>query len=556
MSHETPEQTVIAMPGKRIKSKTGTKLTIIIPTPRCIADCHAHIENGACAPLPLLWDKSWLIRGQTRKQIDDSSTKGIKGTLFSLLKGDAGPVQVLSTFNIGQRAITDNKQAFAPDTLIGKSKIYSPKSFNLPGRDFYSFLVIQMMDMEYGHIAGYGGQTIYHEDESPWYYYERQSGVVEESKGKKILLPGENQKTFQKFNQQLRETTDAAKTNPLRLFPMYFYAPQRWNASKVVQFDSIKIRGAWDYPFSQIATIKNKGIFLGFKMYTPLGSQPLDPRLPYLHDKSQDGDCFYAKCERDGIPIMAHCSAGGMTTHELRYFMEHDSGKIPYSERSVSSGSDSFAADATNHSDNTDEMVIKYFYDNYVHPKAWRKVLEKFPKLKLCLAHFGGDEFRKGLKSTWVSEIIALTKEYQNVYTDISCWDMDNNKEVFSELMINSEYSHLHNKLLFGTDWYMTLVALGGKNYKSFCEDAWVAFNELPGGEKLWIKCTFVNPFDFYGFYELDSGTNIMKLDNIVGALNREICNKDELEKNQDHFKRLKKVYDKLVDERKNESGT
>lgn len=555
MTQTTPEQTVIAMPGKGIKSKTGTKLTIVNPLPRCIADCHAHIENGACAPLPLLWDKSWLIRGQTRKQIDDSSTKGIKGTLFSLLKGDAGPVQVLSTFNIGGRAINDNENAFAPDTIIGKSELYALKSLNLPGRDFYSFLVIQMMDMEYGHIAGYDGQTIYHEDESPWYYYERQSGVMKESEGKKVLLPGENQKTFQKFEKQLLETINAAKANPLRLFPMYFYAPQRWNAPKTTKYDSKKIRGSWDYPFSQIVTIRNKGIFLGFKMYNPLGSQPLDPRLPYLHDKSLEGDCFYARCERDGIPIMAHCSAGGMTTHELRYFMENASGRSGY-DKTVDSGSDSFAADAVKVTENTEEMAIHYFYDNYVHPKTWRKVLEKYPKLKLCLAHFGGDEFRKGLKSTWVSEIIALTKEFQNVYTDISCWDMDNNKDVFSELMINREYSHLHDKLLFGTDWYMTLVALGGKNYRSFCEDAWEAFNELPGGEKLWIKCTFVNPFDFYGFYESDPGTNIMKLDNIVRALNEKKCNTNELEKNHDHFKRLKKVYDKLVNERKNESGT
>jgi hypothetical protein len=58
MTYELPKQTVIAMPGRSIQSKSGISLTIIIPTPTCIVDGHSHIENGACAPLPLLWDKS------------------------------------------------------------------------------------------------------------------------------------------------------------------------------------------------------------------------------------------------------------------------------------------------------------------------------------------------------------------------------------------------------------------------------------------------------------------------------------------------------------------
>ena len=113
LQNEMPKQSIITMPDCSILSKSGISLKIIIPSPKCIVDGHSHIENGACAPLPLLWDKSWLIRGKTRKRIDDSSTKGILGTLFSILKGEAGPVQVMSTFDIGNRAVNDNGKAFA-----------------------------------------------------------------------------------------------------------------------------------------------------------------------------------------------------------------------------------------------------------------------------------------------------------------------------------------------------------------------------------------------------------------------------------------------------------
>ncbi len=556
MPYEMPNETIIARPGRSIQTKSGISLIINIPTPSCIMDGHAHMENGACAPLPLLWDKSWLIRGKTRKQIDDDSTKGLFGTVFKMLKGEAGPVQVMSSFDIGNRAVHDNENAFAADTLIGKSKLYGSQQAESKIRDFYSFLIILMMDMEYAHIAGLYGQTIYHDDEPVWYYYERQSGVVDENKGKKILLPGENQLTFAMWRKQLRETIEAAKVNPLKILPMYFYAPQRWNKSKKMTFDDKKFTGPWDYPFSQIATVKNQGVFPGFKMYNPLGSQPLDPRLPYLHDKALEGDCFYARCEREGIPIMAHCSPGGMTTHELKFFMEHDSGRSNYQNQPHYSVQNSNApADATTVSLDNEEMAIRHFYDNYVHPKAWRKVLEKYPKLKLCLAHFGGDEFKKGLKSSWVTEILALTEEYVNVYTDFSCWDMDDCKEHLQELLTSVRYSCIREKLLFGTDWYMTLVALGGKSYKSFCEDAWEAFMEIPDGEKLWVNCTFLNPFTFYGIFEKDPQTGVNKLENIAAALDAAKCKRTKLQENLAFFKRLEKQYDKHVEERKKAKG-
>lgn len=257
------------------------------------------------------------------------------------------------------------------------------------------------------------------------------------------MLPGENQKTFSKWKNQYLQTIAAIKTNPLRLIGMYNYEPRRWNYSKTTVLEGNLQKGPWDYPFNEVSTKTNKGLFIGFKVYPSLGYMPLDEHLPYLHDKAKDGDCFYGRCEREGIPILSHCSPGGMTTHELRFYLEYNLVKPTHSAQNLYNPSSSAPADATYVDNNDWDMSKKasgWFYENYVHPRAWRKVLQKFPKLKLNLAHFGGEEFPKGTDSEWVIEIINLTKEYPNVYTDFSCWDLDKSKETFASLLADKQY--------------------------------------------------------------------------------------------------------------------
>jgi predicted TIM-barrel fold metal-dependent hydrolase len=528
MPNDPSKQTVSIKPGQNVNSKTGEHLTVIIQSPRCIADSHAHIENGACAPLPLLWDQSF---------VPDVERKTLNGLAWAF-KNSAGNLQVKSTTEIGNCAVKEIDAAFRPKSDIGKSELYK-------NSDLYSLLVIQMMDMEYAHITGFNGQTIYHDDKTPWYYYERRNGKDPENNGKKVVLPGENQKTFAKWEKQYLQTTDALKLNPLRLIAMYHYEPRRWNYPKSEKLAGNYQKGPWDYPFKEIATSEKPGLFIGFKIYPPLGYKPLDERLPYLHDTQKDADCFYARCEREGIPIMTHCSPGGMMTHEREFYMEHDTGIAPYqyNTRNLSSP---VPTDAARFEVDTEKMASKYFYENYAHPKAWRKVLEKFPRLRLCLAHFGGKEWNKGLNSDWVTEIIALTKEYPNVYTDFSCWDLDEHKELFAQTLLSYQYSHLKDKILFGTDWYMTLLVLGGKSYQKFCEEFYEYFLEIPGGIELWQRFTFTNPFTFYGFFDKDEGAQNDKLDNLVAALKAQKCKIDKLKDNLACFRRIQLEFDRI----------
>jgi hypothetical protein len=524
MPAELQKRTVTITPDtKYVQAKTGESLTVIIKSPTCIVDCHAHIENGSCAPLPLLWAQNWLIRKKQRKEIDEMSTEGITGLLSTLIIGKAGSLQVKATSEIGKQVVTEIDAAFGQKSDIGKSEFYK-------NMDLFTCLVLQMMDMEYAGLEGFSGQTIYHEDKTPWYYYEYQSGKDLEKNRKAIKLPGENQKTFSKWFWQLKETKDAIKANPLRLFAMYHYDPRRWNYPKIAKLEDNFQKGPWDHPFTEIATKINKGLFIGFKMYPPLGYKPLDERLPYLQDRLKDGDCFYARCEREQIPILVHCSLGGMFTHDIKLYMQFD-GREP-----KPSVEDPMPAETAKRLFSPEG----YFWTNYVHPRAWREVLVRFPELKICLAHFGGNEWSRGLDSDWVTEIISLTKEYKNVYTDFSCWNLEKSKDVFADLLSSKQHSHLKEKILFGTDWYMTLLALGGKSYKKFCEEFWEFFNEIPGGMKLWQQFTFINPFTFYGFNSSEI------INNITSKLEELKVKNEALKNNLAAFQRLKDVYDKI----------
>lgn len=540
------DKTVVWQPGKSIRKKTGQKLIVIIPTPRCVVDSHMHIENGACTPLPLLWDKSDIINGWKRKTIDFLGQKA--GHLIGM--GEGGKLQVMSTVAIGDQAVRDSDLTFAADGTIMSSEFFK-------NTDFLSPLIVMPMDMEYAHIAGYDGQTIYHTDESPWYYYKRISGAEAEQDGLKVELPGETTKSFCEWYSQYEDTVSAAKNHPLKLIPMYHYEPRRWIGATGTKPHPEWRFGPWDHPFKSVVTTKQKGIFIGFKMYTPLGYQPLDPVLPHLWQYTGDKTtCYYGKCEDEGIPILAHCSPGGMTSHEMLYYRElHKKFNLRYGDSPQEYHREKFGTPApnTNTTSNNPQIVTysadyeaDYFYRYHVHPKAWRKVLEKFPKLKLCLAHFGGDEWQKGVESDWIREIISLTEDYPGVYADFSCHDIKKNGPAFRHVLSYAKNSPVYERLLFGTDWYMTMVALKGKGYKQFCEEYW----ELIEDKDLWLRFTFLNPFEFFGFNDETKLKNLN--DGIKEEIEKDIDDKHISDKqeqrvtNYSSFKRMLKEYFKL----------
>ena len=162
--------------------------------------------------------------------------------------------------------------------------------------------------------------------------------------------------------------------------------------------------------------------FKGVKIYPNLGYYPDDPRLMEI----------YAICEKKKIPILAHCSPGGVGLHK----------------------------------------ASKEQIQAFGHPANYRKVLRAFPKLNFCLAHFGGAEEwerhltgtapREGEDASWLSVISNMIRKekFTNLFTDVSYTLFCETPSYrpftyydFLKVMLTDET--LKKQVLFGSDYYM-----------------------------------------------------------------------------------------------------
>ncbi len=305
---------------------------------------------------------------------------------------------------------------------------------------------------------------------------------------KRIWLDKEEFSMFEIWKQQFFYTRKATRENPWQIMPLYHYEPRRW-----IDRDGNE---HWQKPFDQIASTGKNGLFIGFKMYTRLGYKPLDPKLPRMAD-------YYRECEAKKIPVLVHCTRGGMGTHHEEYYLEFepDEGiRKKYTKKGFKKK----------------QGKLDYFADHFVHPEAWREVLKKFPKLYLCLAHFGGGDTQWQInpdedidKNTWIKTIIDYMLTYENFYTDVSYVFLEESIDKMARAM--KAYPKIIEKIMFGTDWYMTEIGQH-RNYKDFCVNSRLSINEiyveldaakaLPDHIKsagdLWVQLAAVNPFNFH----------------------------------------------------------
>ena len=115
--------------------------------------------------------------------------------------------------------------------------------------------------------------------------------------------------------------------------------------------------------------------------------------------------------------------------------------------------------------------------------------------------------------SEWIKSTIDLTKKYKNVYTDISCFNLDKEinddhedgrkvRNTFNKMLYwmrdRDEYRHLQNKVIFGTDWYLTHLTRDddGAEYGNYCRDFKKLIDQVDS--TFWIRFTLVNPWKCY----------------------------------------------------------
>jgi len=288
------------------------------------------------------------------------------------------------------------------------------------------------------------------------------------------------------YEDQITDFIQLKKQLPDKVFPFFSIDPRRDETIDGGILSEIKRYVGKDKPF------------LGFKLYTSLGYSPTHPAL-----FDNDGkESVYGYCEANNIPITIHSSLEGFSHMLDENYVEGD---IYYPDAG-------FPVPAEDLYENGFIKYQKKFSSLYFseltserllmlnHPILWKRVLERYPNLKLNMAHFGGiiqmSKYVKGNQTGfWPKIIIELMETYPNVFADLSCYyNKDKNPDYMKEFYENV-YLKLpqvvKDKVMYGSDYFM--ITLFDTKLSSYIE----TFREAFGKDFKLIS--EVNPRKFLG---------------------------------------------------------
>ena len=180
----------------------------------------------------------------------------------------------------------------------------------------------------------------------------------------------------------------------------------------------------------------------GIKLYPPTGYHPNDPVLWPL----------YSYAEEHGVPVLTHCSRPASVQYR---------GEPTPEMRRNPAGGDAFT-------DNRFDLLTRF-----TDPDAYRPILEKHPKLRLCLAHFGGagdwgsylehpsDSGTDVSKKSWLAKVLDMIRsgDYPNLWTDIA-YTLFTDDEYAYLLKVLLSDERVLARTLFGSDFYIVESAM------------------------------------------------------------------------------------------------
>lgn len=195
--------------------------------------------------------------------------------------------------------------------------------------------------------------------------------------------------------------------------------------------------------------------FKGIKLYPPLGYSPKHPNLLPVYEYAQS----------KGIPVMVHCSKGGVRNKKLS------------------------AEDAAHLAD----------------PDDYIEILEKFPRLRICLGHCGGDadwqrylndpwdETSPHINKSWLAKIMEFIRsgKYPNLYADVS-YTIFKFKDHSQLLKVLLQDPRVKERILFGSDFYMA-------EQEKFSERQLAISLRATLGEDLFTQIVETNPKNYLG---------------------------------------------------------
>lgn len=273
------------------------------------------------------------------------------------------------------------------------------------------------------------------------------------------------------FETQLEAVKDIKRYYPSNFFPFLGVDPRHKSGTDLVN---------WSKAYFEMGLEKNGTVFpyfSGIKLYPALGFFAFDPRLDDLYEYAQTNQ----------LPIITHVTRVGS-----QYIGSKITELIPREPKpkTLSNGSpESVKAMEDIYKRIDTYYKKKWIADNktgdndkacdlFSHPQNYIPILEKYPDLKICLAHMGGSneiidntakdpELRKIRRvdpELWCERILKMMIDYPNLYTDISYTlsELDNKDEKVKKAIIafmktpDKNGQLLAKRVLFGTDFFMT----------------------------------------------------------------------------------------------------
>jgi hypothetical protein len=139
------------------------------------------------------------------------------------------------------------------------------------------------------------------------------------------------------------------------------------------------------------------------------------------------------------------------------------------------------------------------------------------------------------------------------VYTDLSCFDLEESSvrcnvvELFRQMKHDPDYKHLQDKIIFGVDWYLSLITKAPK-YGEYVESF---FDLMSDHDELqWYRSAIVNPATFYG---LNDEIIIKKMQKALAkeCEKQDAQTKDNLNKRYKRILTIPKQVEKIIEELK-----
>jgi predicted TIM-barrel fold metal-dependent hydrolase len=446
----------------------------------CYIDCHMHTNSGKCAPACFTRYASHIALSGYQLLLKLIVPEPVQNLAFLKTRhrdeeiNSAGllPMSGCSTLELSQKAMDQSNELLNMNaTIIEKEN--AAKKDKVEFAMHRRLLVNMPMDMEYLHYGGYLGHPVYE---------SKNNSFIQWSHGVQKSLSKKTYADLEHYPDQLESVQKAFCNNGGTLLSFFHYDPRRWRSENAVQ-DSNNYTGNWNTPFNYLLEFnKPKGksadrsdcfiidffAAIGFKMYTELGYRPDDyvdyptATFPVGPRKSADPNSklphmfdFFKKCASLKVPITCHCSRGGAATPEMDYYVEKDRDYIQILKATCGANIPRV------------KFGDEYFFHEYVSPFAWEKVLHDFPDLRLCLAHFGGEESWGKQKednnvnyTDWAEKISTLIDRYDNLYVDLSFFLMPRTPKE-KNLMVRqlaaalSNHTKLRKRIVLGTDYYL-----------------------------------------------------------------------------------------------------